>query len=198
MAPNQVYKIVQKIARPGKFFPAGYNHFRANSTKTLLYFFKVNQMYGKLFLGSLLIFGPINLTLSMWLVEGKLEFGTKLILYFWSFYLFIFLFLAHFILAYCAKHINRPRKHLLHIVATNNGTTTGSKRLKSQVRLRISLHIWALSTKHHYGFTYGTFGLVSMRAFTKVKLDIPVVPLQCRVYMHKPESNLNAICPLSI
>jgi hypothetical protein len=163
---EQCYRqILLPIARPNRFSLTAYFYFRLKHIETLLFFFKVNKSFGKLFVAYMALALPGHLVLQFSVLRGNKEIQNKILACFFIGYVFLYSFAIHLFLVFSIKHIHRPSKPLLHIMACNQQR---SERVPFGTRLKLCHQIYALHTRRRYGFTYDLFGLVSMIAFIKV------------------------------
>ena len=139
-----------------------YNYCRIELMKIYKIFFAINKMYGRAFLANLLVYCPINVVMSTWIMLGSIQFNVFVVIL--IAYQFVFIFMAHLGLAYCTKHFHRPAKLLITLMV---GSMPRVAHLRG--RLRLSNDIAAIHVHNRYGFTYGNFGLVSLATFMKVK-----------------------------
>lgn len=137
---------------------------RKRIVQNLQFFFEINRMYGKTFLVCMVIYCPVNTLFTVWLTHGKVQLQHSFTILFFVIYEFNFLFSIHLLLTYCTRHIHRPAKPYLSLMAENQHRV-GLIR----TRMKLINDILALSTTHRYGFTYGNFGLISLAAFSKVR-----------------------------
>lgn len=169
---NQCYAILQKLSSGKKHFrPIAYLYFRSQFSHTLVYFFKVNALYGRTFFAYLLAFVPINVALSVWAIQNEGTLTGQIVLISTSVSVSNLLFVIHLLLAMCSPKLHRPRKQLLSLMAQSS--LSHKFKMPKITRFRLLHQIYVLHTKRPYGFTYGSFGLVSLSAFAKVKNTPP-------------------------
>lgn len=161
-----------------------YSHFRSiihfrsfqyRYVHTLNYFFRLNRMYSRVLLWTLLVLCPISVGESMWLMLGLVKLRGLFIVIFFDLYQNLFILALHLALTFCTRRIYAPSKVLLHIMAQSARMQPrrNKKTDLADIRILVRLEhcIAALQQNHNrYGFTYGNFGLVSMGTFTKVSL----------------------------
>lgn len=156
-----------KIGR-SPFNSAKFSHFRFEFVHSLLLFFEVNRMFGPLFLSHLLGMLPLSLVFGVWLIQGEtLSLTASIVLYAWELFIANFLFVLHLLFARATKRIHRPAKPLLAFAARNQFWAK-HQQMPTKTQVHLACQIATLHTKKRYGFTYGSFGLVSMMAFFKV------------------------------
>src|SRR5699024_7812868 len=74
------------------------------------------------------------------------------------------IFGLHFVFSYFPKLIHQHSKPLVHFIGQN---IQKSGYVKDKIRLSFSY--FAFHTKNRYGKTYGSFGLITLNSFAKVK-----------------------------
>src|SRR5699024_8053226 len=159
-----VHQLKRCISQP--LLALYYKRFRQCFYQSFAFFHSVNQMFGPLFLVSLFVFVPANLTFTVWFFSGNLSSTSEFFVAFFICYQLGFIFCVHLILTFCTKLIHRPAKLLIHCLVKNGGN------LSLRNRVKLSNDIAALHTTNRYGFTYWHFGLISLAAFAKVSYNL--------------------------
>lgn len=146
---------------------AGFARFRANFETTLCVFFRLNAMYGRLFLSGLVAMVPISTRMIIWILAGQVSRLNSVFILLYIIHECYCIFGIHLFLALCATTIHRPSSVLMHLMVANQHRV-GHLR----TRIRLSNMIFALHVpwSSRYGFSYGSVGLVTMAAFVKVSL----------------------------
>ncbi|KAI2800256.1 hypothetical protein BLOT_013780 [Blomia tropicalis] len=134
-------------------------------TLTLSYLFEVNQMYLRVFTANLCLHCPVNVLMSMWMFDGHIPWATMFIIAFFIVYQFIIIFILHLQLIKSTQYIHRPVPRLYSILIQISSYRKPKSLLRNQ--LCLCSDIMAFNTTHRYGFTYGSFGLVSILALFK-------------------------------
>lgn len=168
-----------------------YSKFRASFRQTLILFLQTNRMYGRLFLATFLVFCPMNVFFAHWLLNGHVPSENQIFMAFFTVYQANLIFLLHLLLAHCTVVLHRPKSQFIRLYITitfsafvqntqlqklssleNFPSTTGKIKYKKYAHfrrlLRLSLDAELLNTDNRYGWTYGNFGLISLKAFAKV------------------------------
>lgn len=148
-----------------RFSASTYYDFRRKLIETIGFFFAANRMHGKLFFAALVVFCPAQCLLTMWLLLGKVPKKQVPAIHFFNLYEFNFIFIIHLLLALVSRNFHRPGRELLSLMA---GSTTRMGNLRARLRLRLDID-WMV-THRKYGFNYGSFGLISLNAFSKYVL----------------------------
>lgn len=135
-------------------------------TKTVSYFFSVNQMFGRIFTSILLIYCPTNVLMTLWMLEGYIPMKNMFVAAFFITYQVVIIFIFHLKLTKCTEYIHQPISRLFSILL--QFSHCHKQKLLLRKRFYFCPHIMALNTKNRYGFTYGNYGLISIQAFSKV------------------------------
>lgn len=134
---------------------------------SLVFFCQINRMYGRLFFSSLVVFCPINAIFTTWILHGLVAADKFFVVIFFILYGLNFCFLLHLLLAYFTKLIHQPALILLALSLANTQRKHTRNKTLSRFTLKLSLAFQALHTTNPYGFTYSSFGLISLMAFAK-------------------------------
>jgi len=94
---KECYRLFEEFCRV-RFSHWKYAQIRQFYFKTLIFFLRVNRMYGKLFLISVLIYMPINAQIATWLLQGQVS--SRLVALAFVGYQINFLFAFHLGLTY--------------------------------------------------------------------------------------------------
>lgn len=127
-------------------------------------------MYLRVFTANLCLHCPVNVLMSMWMFDGHIPWATMFIIAFFIVYQFIIIFILHLQLIKSTQYIHRPVPRLYSILIQISSYRKPKSLLRNQ--LCLCSDIMAFNTTHRYGFTYGSFGLVSILALFKVCLLI--------------------------
>ena len=86
----------------------------------------------------------------IWILRGHVSSWNSIFILLYIIHESYCIFGMHLFLAYCTKFIHQPSGILMHLMVQNQ------RRVGHlQTRIRLSNIIFALHTKHRYGFTYG-------------------------------------------
>lgn len=127
-------------------------------------FFRLNAMYGRLFLSGLVAMVPISTRMIIWILSGQVTRPNSAFLLLYIVHECYCIFGIHLFLALCSTTIHRPAGELMHLMVVNR------HRLgRLRARLQLSHLIFALHVPwpQRYGFMYGQVGLVTMAAFAR-------------------------------
>ena len=97
-----------------KMFPVtSYLH---KFTKTVSYFFSVNQMFGRIFTSILLIYCPTNVLMTLWMLEGYIPMKNMFVAAFFITYQVVIIFIFHLKLTKCTEYIHQSISRLFSIL----------------------------------------------------------------------------------
>lgn len=161
---HQNYLALAKIQTHGKKLYR-LNRFHVHHIQSLEIFFMTNRLYGKLFFTALLTFYPVNTQMIAWMITGYVTGLNRAFISLFIIHEFYCIFAVHLFLAKCTKVIHRPSVLLLNLMANSRFSKNGNKLSSAQMKL--SNLIYAFHSVKRYGFTYGSFGLITMAAFAK-------------------------------
>lgn len=130
--------------------------------KTLLYMLVNNRHMGTLFFVFLIVNFPVNCYFLLQMKNSTNVLVQIIILLLFIEQVFV-IFGIHGLIASLNSQFSKNLKYFVCELTTNNG-------LKLKSNLKINLFVQTFQTRKKYGFTYAKFGLISMLAFTKVKL----------------------------
>ena len=153
--------------------------FRRHYTLTLGYFFAGNRHFGRLFLVLLCAHCPVNVFLVVVLIHSGQAISAPNRFFITAFVLYQFfsIFGVHLVFASAIRVIYRPRRILCKIVAESgvarrtvlNGRVNGIS-VKGLVSLSLLVHSFPAEKRGQIGFTYGSFGKVTVAAFARYVL----------------------------
>lgn len=81
----------------------------------------------------------------------------------------ILMFGIHLVMAMYGQRIHKPSNLMIHHMVYDKHMNGNDYQ---RARLRLALCIFAIHTNQKYGFTYGSFGLVTINTLVKVSPDI--------------------------
>ena len=147
---KQITLLLAEISRKRYITNRALRRYRRVFGGNLRFFFRINEMFGRLFLASLIVCCPISIVFTLWFVLGYIPLENNFFMCYYIFYQFVYIFVGHLALTICTKLIHRPDRHLLTLLLTSG---TQQRSLRQQILL--SHDYEALHTSVRYGFTYG-------------------------------------------
>ena len=162
-------RLLQKLLLWSRF-----SRYRRRFTLSLIFFFRVNAAYGRLFLVCFAALCPVNVLINVGLANGMVV-SSHFVLFF-NVHQFLFVFVIHYLLTRCTSHIHRTKELFTGIVRENvdeSGNESGSGKSgggHNRSRLSMALHLWAFhcwQDKGRYGCTYGSIALISVATFAR-------------------------------
>lgn len=133
-----------------------YTFFRSSYFDALTFFQQTNRAFGHLYLACFLAHCPVNIIINIWLFNGQVTNSFFVIVF--NVHELLFLFGIHLMLSRCTMHIHQMR-NWFHL------TTLQQPDMYTQIK--VSNDIAVINSKNRFGFTYGSFGLISLSAFIK-------------------------------
>ena len=140
---QQNYLLLRKLTQTKHL--KGYVWIRTKYIETYVFFFAINQMYGKLILSYLFCFLPINLLMTMWLIHGFVELENNFFMTFFVAYQMVFIFVIHLSLTYCTKIFHKPAKMFIQIMVHSQHQVG-----HTLARCRLANDICAFHTKNRF------------------------------------------------
>ncbi len=154
---KQSFTVLGQLSRQcRKFTTKSYTFFRTSYFDALTFFLQTNRAYGHLYLACFLAHCPVNIIINIWLFNGQVTNSFFVIVF--NVHEFLFLFGIHLMLSRCTMHIHQVRDWF-HLA------TLRQPDLYTQIK--VSNDIAVINSKNRCGFTYGSFGLISLSAFVK-------------------------------
>lgn len=136
--------------------------------KTLLYILANNKFIKNLFFLLLIVNFPVNCYLLV-RVKNSADFIVASSIIFIFIEQVIAIFGVHWFIATLNSDFNKNIKFFIREFVPNSCLITRFNSANFASNLKISLFIQNYQTKKKYGFTYGSLGLISLMAFSKVR-----------------------------
>lgn len=162
----RVHQNLEKLRVVRKSFHWNRIHeFIRNDIQTFELIFLADKTFGPLFLAFIAVNGPLNAYLVMALSVGTQKWPLLVLGVGIAVQQFLCTVGQHLAIGYFTKRLYSSSL-LLNSLLVRNQHRVGHFRCK----LKLSLAIFRLHSKRRFGFTYGSFGLVTLKTFGKVEM----------------------------